>query len=71
LLISDAYGFDKPSCQIAARLGEIAAIVQPAQLLQAVIVDPAWHAASLRIFRPWPSRGNRKWANKSRTSGPV
>src|SRR5882762_5908962 len=33
----------EPSGQIAARLGEIAAIVKPTQLLQAIIVDPARH----------------------------
>ena len=33
----------KPGRQIAARLGKIAAVIQPAQLLQAVVVDPARH----------------------------
>jgi hypothetical protein len=34
---------DKPSREIAARVGEVAAIVQPAQFLYAVVVAPARH----------------------------
>ena len=35
--------FGEPSGEIAARLGEIAPVIKPAQLLQTVIVDTAWH----------------------------
>jgi hypothetical protein len=35
--------FGEPGGEIAARLGQIASVVQPPQFLQAVIVDPARH----------------------------
>ena len=35
--------FGEPGGEIAARLGEIAPVVEPAQLLQAVVVDLARH----------------------------
>ena len=35
--------FGEPGGEIAARLGEIAPIIKPAQFLQAVIVDAARH----------------------------
>ena len=35
--------FGEPGGEIAARLGEIAPVVEPPQFLQTVIVDPARH----------------------------